>query len=240
MYQLGLNFKRTDLGFGDVRVRQALSHAIDRATIAKKIFFGQAVPTYTLVPSSFPWYVKSVEQTGAYDPEKAKSLLKAAGVSNISFKAIIEQDKVEQAVAQAIQSMFSNIGVNMSLEVHGGDYFDVVGKDPDAYMIKNLWPYMFDASLLFAGSAYQPPSCCNWQHASIPALDKALADWQSAKNPTRLAAASRRAQTVAAEQLPFIPIVTPKNVWVHRKNVHGWVPTLPNLYPFYQDVWLSK
>ena len=76
--------------------------------------------------------------------------------------------------------------------------------------------------------------------SSIPALDTAYNAWQSAKDEDALAAASKQAQTVFADQLPFIPIVTPTNLWAHYKTVHGWLPTQPNLYPFYQDVYIAN
>ena len=48
------------------------------------------------------------------------------------------------------------------------------------------------------------------------------------------------AQKVFADQLPFVPLVTPMNLWAHHKRVHNWLPTQPNLYPFYQDVYIDK
>ena len=44
---------------------------------------------------------------------------------------------------------------------------------------------------------------------------------------------------VGAEQLPFVPIFTPSNVWVNTKKVHGYLPLPWNLYPYYNDVWLD-
>ncbi len=110
----------------------------------------------------------------------------------------------------------------------------------DAYIVHDLWPYLFDASLLWSGSAFVPPSCCNFTYINIPELDAAYNAWQSAKDEDALAAASQQAQTVFADQLPFIPIVTPSNLWAHYKTVHGWLPTQPNLYPFYQDVYIAN
>lgn len=239
MYQLGLNFKNTEQGFDKTEVRQAISMAIDRDAICKTIFFGKAVPAYTLVPPAFPWYVKSVEDTLPYDPEKAKSMLATAGHPNITFTSIMETEKTEQTIAQSIQAMLKDVGVTMNLQVHGADYYEVVGNS-DAYIVHDLWPYLFDASLLWSGSAFKPPSCCNFTYIDIPELDAAYDAWQSAKDEDALAAASQQAQTVFAEQVPFIPIVTPYNLWAHYKTVHGWLPTQPNLYPFYQDVFITS
>ena len=105
MYQLGLNFKNTAQGFDKPEVRQAISMAIDRDAICKTIFFGKAVPAYTLVPPAFPWYVDSVKDAHPYDPEKAKSMLKAAGHPNITFTSIMETEKTEQTIAQSMQAM---------------------------------------------------------------------------------------------------------------------------------------
>ena len=45
---------------------------------------------------------------------------------------------------------------------------------------------------------------------------------------------------VGAQQLPFVPIFTPANVWVNTKKVHGYLPLPWNLYPYYNDVWLDS
>lgn len=251
LYLLGLNFQKTSLGFDDVRVRQAVSHAIDRQAIAEKIFFGLASPSYTLVPSAWPYYEPSVAQYGTFDPTLSKKLLAQAGWTGsgirtkngkkLSFSIYVEQDKTEQLIAQAVQAMLLNIGIDMHFTaLDPATYFTKVALKPDGYMIKNLWTNMFDASLLFAQSTYFPPNCCDYSLAKIPVLDAALNAWQHAASEAQLKAAARQAQLIAAQQLPFIAIVTPTNVWVHHKKVHGWMPTQSNLYPFYQDVWLES
>lgn len=239
IYQLGLNFKRTNLGFNNPVVRRALSMAIDRDAICKTIFFGKAVPTYTLVPPAFPWYEKSVETMYPYDPEKAKSLLRSAGHSKITFTAIVETEKIEQVVVQAVQEMLAQVGVTMNLQVHGADWFTVVPKS-DAYTLHNVWPYMLDASLIFTESKLVPPSCCNISYVNVPSLDKAFAAWQSANSTAELKSASQEVQTIFTEQMPWIPLVTPMNLWAYNKRVHNWMPTQPNLYPFYQDIFLTS
>lgn len=254
LYVLGLNFKETKLGFDDVRVRQAISYAIDRNAIVKTVFFGKATPAYTLVPPSDPFYVKAVEKYGAFNKAKANRLLDAAGWKRsgngvrskdgqkLSFKIIVENDKFEQLIAQAVQQMLRAVGVDMQFTVLGSDFFAKFAAKggPIGYMFKNLWTNVMDASILFAGSAFAVPACCNASNASIPTLDKAFDDWQKAANLQQLKRASARAQLIAAQQLPFISIVTPYVIWAHSKKVVGWVPNESNLYPYYNDVWLKQ
>lgn len=253
MYMLGLNFKESKLGFNDVRVRQAVSHAIDRRAIVKTVFFGKATPAYTLVPSSWPYYTRAVEKFGTYNKATANQLLDASGWKRsgngtrekngqkLSFKIIIENDKFEQLIAQAVQQMLGDVGIDMQFTVHGADFYEklLAPGGPTGYMVKNLWTNMMDAAILWAGSQYAVPACCNASSANIPALDKAFDDWQKAANASQLKRASVRAQLVAAQQLPFVPIVTPYSIWAHSKKVVGWLPNEPNLYPFYNDVYIQ-
>jgi len=256
LYQIGINFNRTNIGFNDVRVRQALSHAIDRKAIAKTIFFGHASPCYTLVTPADPYYDSTVEQFGTFDPQMAGTLLDQAGFkmgssgirqspsgTPLSFKAVVEsQDKFEVLMAQAVQAMLKNVGIDMSFTAleEGSFFTKVVGPPaPDAYFFHSLWTTVFDASLLFAASADASPACCNWSFIKIPELDAAFNDWVNAATPADLQTASKKAQKTFAEQAAWISLVTPKNIWVHHKKVHGWTPTQPNLYPFYNDVWIE-
>ena len=67
-------------GFRQARGRQAISMAIDRDAICKTIFFGKAVPAYTLVPPAFPWYVKDSSRTPIRTtPRRPRAMLAAAG-----------------------------------------------------------------------------------------------------------------------------------------------------------------
>jgi peptide/nickel transport system substrate-binding protein len=70
-------------GLRNKDVRQALSMAVDKETIAKKIFLGFAEPAYSFIPSSSPWYsddtVLKLGVAPLNDKQKAMEMLKAAG-----------------------------------------------------------------------------------------------------------------------------------------------------------------
>jgi peptide/nickel transport system substrate-binding protein len=251
VYILGLNFKRSDLGFNDLRVRKAISHAIDRSAIAKSVFFGKAAPAYTIAHSGWLYYEPKCAQYGKFDPKLAKQMLDSAGWKTgsggirekngkkLSFKIIVEAEKTEQLVAQAIQVMLRNIGIDMQFTALGADYFEKFGAGPVGYMFKIQWANILDASLLFTSSKYPAPACCNASFAKIPALDRAFDDWQRAGSLVQLKAAAKRAQLIAAQQLPVVPIVTPVVTWAHDQKVHNWLPTQSNFYPYYNDVWVE-
>ncbi len=64
--------------FDDIRVRQAVQHAINRDRMFKTVFFGKGEMANQIIPSTWWGHSKDVT-TYDYDPEKAKSLLAEAG-----------------------------------------------------------------------------------------------------------------------------------------------------------------
>ncbi len=67
--------------FDDVRVRQAIAHAIDRQAIIDGAMFGYGTPIGTHFAPHHPAYV-DLTGNSAHDPEKAKALLAEAGFSD--------------------------------------------------------------------------------------------------------------------------------------------------------------
>ncbi|MDW8327576.1 MAG: peptide ABC transporter substrate-binding protein [Anaerolineales bacterium] len=62
---------------GDLRVRQAIAHAIDYDTLVRDVMRGQVQPSTN--PFAYGWYKCDLPRLHGYDPEKAKQLLTEAG-----------------------------------------------------------------------------------------------------------------------------------------------------------------
>jgi peptide/nickel transport system substrate-binding protein len=78
-YQLVVEINHTRKELSDVRVRQALAHAIDRNFVVKTIFLGYAKAATGPVPQyDKTFYTEKVPHFG-YDPAKASALLDEAG-----------------------------------------------------------------------------------------------------------------------------------------------------------------
>ena len=99
------------------------------------------------------------------------------------------------------------------------------------FINKWLWPDALDAVIGFASTGCK--GFPNWQHASIPALDAAFDEWLRAGTRDALSAAASRAQRIAARSFPYVPLVTPNDVWVHTKRLRGFEPHPADLYPLY-------
>jgi len=251
-YFFTLNFGRKDLGFDDVNVRQALSHAIDRGGIVKALLFSHGEPLYGPITSADKSYTKDVESFNQFDVNKSKSMLAAAGWKagsdgiltkngvRFAFEMIIQAESFNQQLGSAIQAQLKTVGVDLKVSaLDRGTFFNRAFAIPDSLMFFYLWPVPIDVVTLFVNSANAFGKGPNWSNAVIPKMDQAIAAWQSAANQNDLNAAGKQFQLAVAEQLPFVPIINRDAFWVNRQNVHGWHPDQWNLYPYYNDVWLG-
>jgi peptide/nickel transport system substrate-binding protein len=245
---IALNLQKTNLGFDDIRVRQAISKAIDREGIVKSVFFGHAVATYGPLNPNFKWYEKGVEQFNKFDPAAAKALLDSAGWSTMGSDGIRvkngqrlsfthynwAQQSDGAPVMEVVAANLKNVGVEMKVtSLESAAFFPHWNDTAESFGYEWLWSSPIDVLVIFATI---PSKAYNGNFTDLQAAFDA---WQSAANDTQLEAAARKAQLVWAEKLPKIPVVTPNIVWVHNKKVHGWRPNQSMLYPLYNDVWFE-
>ena len=102
----------------DVKVRQALSLAINREEILTNIMGGAGTVASGWLCPSTPGYDKDAPAL-AYDPEQAKKLLEEAGVSGLKLKCETRSAGSYVDIMTAVQGMWKEIGVD--LDVQGVD-----------------------------------------------------------------------------------------------------------------------
>ena len=111
-------FNNTIKPFDNVKVRQALAMAVDRATLATSVLGGTVSPTGRILPAGFPASDLKIDEQ-KLDADAAKGLLKDAGVDPASLKLTltygVEGDN--ERVVTVLQSMWQeNLGVSVKLE----------------------------------------------------------------------------------------------------------------------------
>jgi peptide/nickel transport system substrate-binding protein len=243
---LSVNMGDSSLGFDDLRVRQAISHAINRQAIVSSIFLGHAAATYGPVMTRWKWYNPAVEQYNQFDTSQAESLLDEAGwkmgsngvrVKNgkpLAFTTYNLTDQTQNQVLQAVAQMLSQVGIQMTVQsLASAAFYPKLTNATTSYAFKWLWSSPIDVVALFV-QFYQP------KLAALNPVYDAFTAWQTAGSLAQLQQAALAYQTTFAQLLPLIPIYTQNTIWVHTQNVVGWQPNQANLYPFYNDVWLKN
>lgn len=104
----------------DIKVRQALYHAIDADAIQKVVMSGLSRTTGSLVAPAIPGYVPDLDKRLSYDPDKAKALLAEAGYPNgFSFSFLCRNTEFvnEEQICQAVSAMWARVGLRPNLNV---------------------------------------------------------------------------------------------------------------------------
>jgi peptide/nickel transport system substrate-binding protein len=98
----------------DVRVRQAITYAINKQDVDDIAEQGLATIIGSHASTNDPWY-KDLSKTYPYDPDKAKSLLQQAGVSGLNLTLDVIPTPYAQAIAPVVKDDLSKVGINVTL-----------------------------------------------------------------------------------------------------------------------------
>jgi peptide/nickel transport system substrate-binding protein len=104
--------------FLDLRVRRALTIAVNREALSERVMEGTAVPNGQWLPEGLPTYAPEVPAP-PFDPEGAKRLLAEAGFPQgfrLTLHTPTDRFPNDARVAQAVAQMWSRIGVQTSVE----------------------------------------------------------------------------------------------------------------------------
>ncbi|MDR7544234.1 MAG: ABC transporter substrate-binding protein [Armatimonadota bacterium] len=103
--------------FKDVRVRQAVYHAINTKEIVEQVMGGAATPAEQILPPFLPGYNPKVRRP-IYDPSRAKRLLAEAGYPNgFTVRLDVTTDRYvnDREVGLALVGMLGRVGINVQL-----------------------------------------------------------------------------------------------------------------------------
>ena len=123
-----LSFNTEKKPLDNVQVRQALNYAVNKEAIIKAVYQGAGQAAKNLIPPTMWGYDSAIKDYG-YDPDKAKSLLKAAGLANgftIDLWAMPVQRPYNpnaRRMAEMIQADWAKIGVKANIVTYEwGEY----------------------------------------------------------------------------------------------------------------------
>ena len=121
-----LFFRTREPPFDDVKVRRAISHAIDREALCNVVLRNTGVPAYSMLPPNFPGSADaSIREIQAYDPERAKALLAEAGYPGGRGFPLVEfwigkANPQISYTAQTVQAMLQNT-LGIRLRIRGSE-----------------------------------------------------------------------------------------------------------------------
>lgn len=230
-----LGFQTRSTKLSDVRVRQAIGYAIDRELLVQSKYEGLARVTDSWIPHGH-WAEARATPPRAFDPEKARALLDAAGFSDppgseprMRLALRTTSERFRQSVARAIAAMLRDVGIEVD-----------VRPSEAATLISDLNRGQFEITLLQVPEVIEP-HVLSWFFASsrIPGPDAEGANrWRYANEELdglfetgrteidrdRRRAAYDEVQRILARDVPVLPLWQPDTVAVVRQGSTFEVP----------------
>ena len=223
-----LGFNLRDPILKDVRVRQAIAYALDRGPMIEYLWRGQAQPARSVLPTQ-SWAYNGDVPAYAHDPEKAKSLLDAAGypaVNGIRFHITMKTstDANTRLMVAVMQQQLREVGIALDIRSfefatffadvqHGA--FQMYGlrwiggnEDPD------IFEYAFHSSKF-------PPNGANRNYYSNPKIDTLIDQARQTTDAHARKSLYAQVQSILAQDVPYINLWYLDNVMVHTKRVRG-------------------
>jgi oligopeptide transport system substrate-binding protein len=162
--------------FDDVKVRQAISYAIDRDKLIERVLFGQAFgPAVNgIVPPTFDFYKSSEVQGYNFDIEKAKKLLAEAGYPDgkgfPEVKLIVNAGNMRNnTVAGEIQKqLMMNLNVNVAFESLPNDSKFMLQINGGGDIFRDGWVADYPSPESFLSIFYGEPVENDTAHISYP------------------------------------------------------------------------
>jgi peptide/nickel transport system substrate-binding protein len=218
---------------GDVRVRQALSAAIDRKSYISSVYHGAALMPRNLANPGTWGYAKDVFQADwdahpdlALDLAKAKNLVQQAGADGKTITLGMTSEVVNlNSSANAIRAAGQSIGLKVKFKAVSAQNFINFFTDPKAREGIDGFPTVNYPDYADPAAFYQtfalPGGSQNYDGYSDPQTTTALEQARSTADPAARAKLVAQAGDRIAEQLPWIPMAATNTVLITGKALTG-------------------
>jgi peptide/nickel transport system substrate-binding protein len=211
----------------DVRVRQAISKAINRKAIVERVMEGEAIPSGQLMPEGFYGYSPKLKPE-AVDAEGAKKLLADAGYPNgfqLTLHATNNRYVNDAKIAQAIAQMLARVGIETKVDAMPSSVFFPRATKLEFSFLQAGWGSdTGEASsplkaLLATFDTQKGMGNANRGRYSNTKVDALLEDALQTVDDIKREAYLQRATEIAIADQGIIPLHFQANLWAVRKGL---------------------
>ena len=243
---LAMNMDKEPLN--NLKVRQAINHAINKAEIIKHLYQGMGIPAKNPIPPTLWGYNDTIEDY-TYDPELAKQLLAEAGYPN-GFETTLWALPVPRpyipdgrALAEVLQSELRDIGVETKIVTFDwGTYLEKT-KNGEHDMAMLGWsadfgdPDNFLYFLLSKSSAEKPAG--NIAFYKSDEMQSVLEQARTSTDMEQRISLYQKAQRIFHNDAPWVPLAHAQRVLVVNKKVKN-LKLHPLNWKYLRQIWIEK
>jgi peptide/nickel transport system substrate-binding protein len=209
----------------NLKVRRAITHALDRERIIKHILEGYAFPLTGLLSPQVFGYEPSTKAFG-YDPEKAKQLLSEAGFANgfeIDYYSPTGRYPKDREVALVIVEQLARVGIKANLKTPEWAIFNTDYKNGKYPIYLTGRGSLTDADVLFQ-QYFRTGTTRRVLGYSNPKLDEILDAEQQAFDSKKREKLLWDAHRMILEDAPAVPLWNAMDIYAHRADLIWTAP----------------
>ncbi|HGM5489462.1 TPA: ABC transporter substrate-binding protein [Serratia fonticola] len=231
----------------DVRVRKALSYAIDRKIIAEKVLGTGEKPAYHFTPdvtAGFKPETSLLQQQSQEElNEQAKALMQAAGYGPnhpLKLTLLYNTSESHQKIAIAVASMWKKtLGVDVNLQNQEWKTYIDSRNTGNFDVVRASWVGDYNEASTFL-SLLTSSHSGNIAKFNNPQYDRLLADASRETKPAALTADYNKAEQMIAAEAPIAPIYQYTNGRLIKPWVKGYPITNPEDVAYSQEMYILK
>jgi peptide/nickel transport system substrate-binding protein len=216
----------------DLRVRQAISHAINRAGIAERALLGTAEPAGQFMAPGLDGHQPDLAPV-RYDPARSRALLAEAGYPQgfgLGINCTNDRYAGDARICQTLGQMLNAVGIRagvettpMSILIRRRAGSGPEGMELSAYMIGYGSPNGLATSALSSVVQTQDRASGrggnNYSGYSNPELDRIITAAETELDDARRAELVREGTRIAINDTPIVPLLFTKSYWGVRRDL---------------------
>jgi peptide/nickel transport system substrate-binding protein len=247
--------------FQDIRLRQAVSMALDRDALSRVVYNGQAGSVVFVSASYGKWAMRvqdlpqDIKQYYTYNATEAKKLVQAAGATNTQFKlaynvngpGAFAPSPAYKTLVETIANMFNAVGLKTVLitQDYNKDFVDAGKGARQGYFDSNTIEFVSASGndpdgVIF--SYFDSKSTANQEHLNDPTLDAMIANERTLVNENERLKAVGDIQRSLAQKL-YAPSTVGPYMWAAagpRVQYYQYSSNLGKMTETYAKLWLQS
>jgi peptide/nickel transport system substrate-binding protein len=237
---IGFNCRKAP--FNDVRVRQAISMAINKNDIVDGVYRGYAIPAVGPIAPGVFGFDPSVKSM-PYDQEKAKQLLAAAGFEKGFSTTIWTNDNPARIqIAEYVQSKLRDLNITVTIEVmEWGAYLSRTGEGKhDMFILGWSTPTLDGDYAMYAlFHSSNQGEAGNRSFFADEKVDELLDKGRQEADPAKRLAFYREAQERLVDLAPMLYLIHIEDLTGVSTSVKGFDSTPARMF-LLRDVYIEE
>lgn len=231
-----LSFNTQVPALADVRVRQALSLAIDRSLLAERVLRSGEMPAPTFVPPSTAGYTSPdvAMLSAAERMSRARALLSEAGYGpdnplRLTYSLSSAEDR--RRIAAAISAMWKPLGLEVTLNNTEGKVLFAKLRSGDFEIGYAGWAADVNDAANFLAILQSTASNSNYARYNNPSYDALLSKAAAETDLTQRATLLAEAEALMLADAPIAPLFHGVSKNLVATHVKGWVDNARDVHP---------